>query len=401
MNGLRARLLPAMPDTTVLLAAMMVLAYGLVMVASASLALSEQLTGHGWHFFVRQLMFGALGLTSAYLVFRFLSLRRLAEFSGLLWLFAAVLLLAVLVPGIGHEVNGSLRWLDLGPVKLQVSELAKLSAIVYLAGHLAKHGNAVRNSVSGAVRPMVSLGLLAVLALSEPDLGAAGVLMLTGVLVLFLSGMRLAPLCLLMLTGVLVLGAAVYLEPYRLVRLKSFLDPWADPYGAGFQLTQSLIAVGLGELSGAGLGLGLQKLFYLPEAHTDFILAVLAEELGLAGVAALGGLYAILVARCVAIGRRAERAGAEFAAALCYGVGIWFALQVLINMGVNLGLLPTKGLTLPLVSYGGSSLLCMLFALGLVLRADLETRPAARRASRAPGGNRQLPLVVTERGAGA
>ncbi len=396
MNVVRTWLLPALPDPMILLSALIILGFGLVMVASASFALAEQMASNEWHFVVRQSIYAAIGLVAGYLLFRFVSLQRLQVISPALWVVAAALLLLVLFPGVGYQVKGSSRWLDLGLVRLQVSEVAKLFAIIFLAGYLARHVDDVRSRITGAVRPMLALGVLAMLALAEPDLGAAGVLLASGMLVLFIAGVRLTPLLIVTVVGALVLAAALYLEPYRLARLESFVDPWKDPYGVGFQLTQSLIAIGRGELFGAGLGFGLQKLFYLPEAHTDFIFAVLAEELGLLGVVTLCALYGILVGRCFAIGRRAALLGNEFAAALCFGVGTWFALQALINAGVNLGILPTKGLTLPLVSYGGSSLLFMMLGLSLVLRAELETR-AVKAGGGARGRRRSGALMLPVR----
>lgn len=396
MSRLRTALLPHAPDHWILLPALLILALGLVMVASASFALAEQTVGNAWHFVARQSFFAVIGLVVGYLLYRLVSIESLQRAAPVAYGLAAVLLLLVLLPGLGYQVKGSFRWLDLGPVRLQVSEVAKLLAIIYLAAYVARHGDDVRHRLTGALRPMLALGLLAGLALAEPDLGAAGVLLATGVLVLFLAGIRLAPLLIVLGAGALALGAALYMEPYRLARLESFLDPWKDPYGVGFQLTQSLIAIGRGELFGAGLGLGLQKLFYLPEAHTDFIFAVLAEELGLLGVCALCALYGVLVGRCFIIGRQASLAGKELAAALCFGVGAWFALQALINAGVNLGILPTKGLTLPLVSYGGSSLLMMLSGLALVLRAELETRAAPAR-KRARGDQERGTLMLPVR----
>jgi len=373
---------PAAPagglDRPLLLAALALLGTGLVMVGSASVSVAEHATGEPLYYFWRQAAHAAAGLVLAAGVLR-VPLAAWERAGPWLVLAAVVLLLLVLVPGLGQAVNGSRRWLGLGPVNLQASEPARLFAIVYLAGYLVRHGRAVRTEAAGFLRPMVLLLVLVFLLLLEPDYGAAAVLLATAAGMMWLGGARLSQFLLLLASLGLGLALLAWLEPYRLERLTAFLDPWSDPYGAGFQLTQALIAFGRGEWFGVGLGASVQKLFYLPEAHTDFVFAVLAEELGLAGVLAVLGLYAFVLWRMVALGRRAAEAGRPFAAHLAWGLAVWLGLQAFINMGVNMGVLPTKGLTLPLMSYGGSSLVVTCVALALVLRVGLECAAPQRR----------------------
>ncbi|MDZ7810390.1 MAG: putative peptidoglycan glycosyltransferase FtsW [Arhodomonas sp.] len=263
-------------------------------------------------------------------------------------------------------------------VNLQVSEVAKLCVFIYLAGYAVRRAEALRRSAGGFLVPVAILALVAALLLAEPDFGAAAVVLATGLALLFLAG---APLLWVVALGALGMAAAAALvvaSPYRWERLTAFLNPWADPFDSGFQLTQALIAVGRGGWFGVGLGNSVQKLFYLPEAHTDFLFSVLAEELGVMGVTATVALFAYLVWRVLRIGSAAMAAGRPFGAYLCWAVGFWLGLQAFVNMGVNLGLLPTKGLTLPLMSYGGSSLVMTLLSLALVLRVDYERRAAVR-----------------------
>ncbi len=358
-------------DRPLLVAAICLLGLGLVMIASASVGIADRQVGDPTYYLVRQSLYVFLGLTAAFVAWQV----PLAawERSGPIWIMLALLLLVVLfVPGLGRTVNGSTRWLLLGPFNLQVSELAKLSMIIYLAGYLVRRGEEVRNTIGGFLKPMLLVGLFAVLLLAEPDFGATVVLVATALGMMFLGGVRW------WLFGVLLAGAISSLallaisSPYRLERLTTFLNPWADPFNSGFQLTQALIAFGRGEWFGVGLGSSVQKLFYLPEAHTDFVYAVLVEEMGMVGGSLVVLLFVLLVARILRIGRNAAESGMAFASHLCYGIGIWFALQAFINMGVNMGLLPTKGLTLPLMSYGGSSMIAMCVALAIVQRVALE-----------------------------
>lgn len=367
-------------DWPLLIAAASLLGLGLVMIASASVGLADRQVGDPTYYLVRQSLYVGLGLAAALMAWQVpLSVW---ERSGPLWIMISMLLLlALFVPGLGHSVNGSTRWLQLGPFNLQVSEVTKLAVIVYLAGYLVRRSEEVRNTIRGFIKPMVLMGLLAGLLLVEPDFGASVVLVATGLGMIFLAGVRLWLFGVLVLFALGSMALLAITSPYRLERLTAFLNPWADPFNSGFQLTQALIAFGRGEWFGVGLGSSVQKLFYLPEAHTDFVYAVLVEELGMVGGSIVVLLFAALVARIFRIGRNAADADMTFAGYLCYGVGIWFALQAFINMGVNMGLLPTKGLTLPLMSYGGSSMIVMCVALALVQRVALEI-PAHRGGTR-------------------
>jgi len=349
---------------------------GLVMVASASITFADRVIGHPFYFPIRQSIYIGCGVLIGLLLFK-VRLVDLERIGMTLLLSAFAMLLLVLVPGVGVEVNGASRWINAGLFRLQVSELAKLFFIIYLAGYLARHGDEVRSQISGFLKPIGLLAIAAVLLLLEPDFGATVVLAAIVMGMIFMAGVKLFQFGgVLGLGGLLLAGMAVS-SPYRMKRLTTFIDPWADPFDSGFQLTQSLIAIGRGEWLGVGLGASIQKLFYLPEAHTDFVFAVLAEELGLLGVCTIIVLYGVLVWRAFVIASQAARAENLFASYLAYGIGIWFGLQSFINIGVNMGLLPTKGLTLPLMSYGGSSMVVMCAAVALLLRIDYETRCTA------------------------
>ena len=349
---------------------------GLVMVSSASITFADREIGQPFYYAFRQLVFIGVGVLAGLMLFkvRLVDLERLGM---LLLLSAFALLLLVLVPGIGIEVNGASRWVSAGLFRMQVSEPAKLLFIIYLARYLARHGEEVRSHISGFIKPVGLLAIAALLLLLEPDFGAAVVLTATVMGMIFMAGVRLIQFSGVLGAAGLLLASLAVSSPYRMTRLTTFMDPWADPFNSGFQLTQSLIAIGRGEWFGVGLGGSIQKLFYLPEAHTDFVFAVLAEEFGLLGVCVIIFLYSILVWRTFVIAAQAARAENFFAAYLAYGIGIWFGLQSFINIGVNMGLLPTKGLTLPLMSYGGSSMVVMCAAIALLLRIDYETRCTA------------------------
>ncbi|BCX88021.1 cell division protein FtsW [Methylomarinovum tepidoasis] len=342
---------------------------GLVMMTSASV----HLHGGGLDFAVRQALHLGLGVALAWGVWR--CPLRFWQRTGPLWLLLGLAaLVAVKLPGIGVTVKGSTRWLDLGITRLQVSAPFKLVAMIYLAGYLVRHGEALRRESLALLRPLVLLGVGVGLLLWEPDFGAAAVLLAAATALLFLAGARLLPvLGLFALVGV---GAVllVIFEPYRMRRVIGFLDPWAHARDEGYQLVQALVAFGRGGPFGVGLGNSVQKMFYLPEGHTDFILAVIGEELGWIGVAGILVAFGALLWRIFRTAELAARAGEAFGAWLAYGIGLLLGLTALINMGVNLGVLPTKGLPLPLVSYGGSALLCDLVALGLVQRVYAEAR---------------------------
>ncbi len=359
-------------DATLVLSVLALLCTGIVMVASASIEYAGENYGDIWYFLRHHLIYVSVGIGLA-LALAWVPINFWASWGALLLMLGALSLLAlVLVPGIGQEVNGSRRWLSFGPLRLQPSELAKFCFIAYLAAYIVKHRQNLRDGRSALVGLLMLLGLVTALLLSEPDLGTAVVIALTSLGVLFLTGVRLSNFLVLGAIAVGACGALALSSPYRLRRLQSFLDPWSDPLNGGYQLIQSLIAYGRGEWFGLGLGHSIQKQFFLPESHTDFIFSVLAEELGLVGVVGLIGLLSLLVARLLVVGRRAECAGQYFAACFCYGVGILFAVQSFINIGMTAGLLPTKGLTLPFISYGGSSLVVSCMMIGVVLRIEHE-----------------------------
>ena len=365
-------------DAGLMGAALLLIFAGLIMVASASASISAR--DHGGaalYYFWRQAGMAGLGLLLAALCLK-LPMRLWQALGPALLLIAIILLSLTVLPGLGREVNHSTRWLPLGPFALQVSEPARLALIACLAGYLARRGEAVRATFTGFIVPVFVLSFIAFLLLLQPDYGASVLFILTALGMLFLAGLPLGRF--LAWGAVAVCGclALAVLWPYRLRRLLSFTDPWRDAYDSGLQLTQALIAFGRGEWFGVGLGGGVQKLFYLPEAHTDFLFAVLAEELGLTGALAVILLYTFIVWRAFAIGRRAELAGQYFAAYFAWGSGLTIGLQAYINIGVNMGVLPTKGLTLPLMSYGGNSLIVYCLLLGILLRIDYENRHARR-----------------------
>jgi len=367
-------------DAPMLILSLAILLLGLVMVTSASITIAGH-DGDPFGYLARQLLLVLVGLALAMLTFS-IPTQRLEQLALPLLLVAAGLLLLVLVPGFGHVVNGSRRWLRLGGINFQVSELARVLTLIYIASYALRFEAALRGGMAGLARPLGLLGLMALLLLLEPDFGAATVLFVTGFGVLFLAGARLRNVLAMLLAAGGSMVLLVVFSSYRMRRMTAFLDPWADPFKGGFQLTQSLIAIGRGELFGVGLGASVQKLFYLPEAHTDFLFAVLAEELGLFGVMLTLGLFLALSWRAFVIARRAYEAGLKFPSYIASGFGLWLGVQACINIGVNMGVLPTKGLTLPFMSYGRSSLVVTLAWLGLVLRVHHETvrgtRPRAR-----------------------
>jgi cell division protein FtsW len=344
---------------------------GYVMVTSSSLHLDAKSSTNIWGFPLKQLGHIALGLGLArgIVMIPMLSWQTIAP-----WLFMAglLLLVVVLLPGVGVNVNGSTRWLSLAGIRIQVSEVVKLAAVVYMARYINRHLQSIRESAFGLVKPLLLFLVASGLLLLEPDFGSAVVIMMIAMGMMFLAGARLSQFAFLLL---LLLVAAAFLvnsADYRVKRVTSFLNPWADPRDTGFQLIQALVAFGRGELWGVGLGGGLQKLFYLPEAHTDFLFSVIAEELGLLGVLTVISLFVLLVYRSFTIGVAAEKAGEQFSAFVAYGLGIWFGFQAFVNMGVNMGILPTKGLTLPLMSYGGGSMMIMCCAVALLFRVHTE-----------------------------
>ena len=378
-------------DTVTIGIVLSIVLFGLIMVTSASVSIASQETGQPFYYLERQLLLTLIGTACAALLFC-IRTDVLERLSVPLLVTALILLFVVLVPGLGHTVNGSRRWLHLLGFNFQVSELARVLVLVYLASYAVRREEELRTTFSGLVKPLGLVCLVGALLLAEPDLGAATVLFATGFGMLFLAGARLR-----YVIAVAAIAAAGFVllavtSSYRLRRILTFLHPWDDPFNSGFQLTQSLIAIGRGQWFGVGLGESVQKLFYLPEAHTDFLFAVLAEELGLAGVALTLSLFVALIWRSFFIARLASQAGLRFQSYLAAGFGLWVGIQSFINIGVNMGVLPTKGLTLPLMSYGRSSLIVSLAWIGLLLRvyheAMLEQRGSA--SVRERGATREL-----------
>lgn len=358
-------------DIPLLVVAIILLVTGLVMVASASVDIAEARNQQALYYFWRHSAYLIVGICAGFAFLR-LPMRWWHEQSWALLAFALFLLVLVLVPGIGKTVNGSTRWLGLGIINVQASEIAKLCLVIYTASYLVRRFDQVRESWWGFSKPLLVLMLVAFLLLLEPDFGALVVTMSAVIGVIFLSGVRIKHFAALLAVGSVSVGMLAVSQTYRLKRLTAYIDPWADQYDTGYQLTQALIAFGRGEWFGVGIGNSVQKLFYLPEAHTDFVFAIIGEELGLAGVLAVILLYAFLLWRGLDIARRAERAGQKFNALAGYGLTLLIGVQTLINLGVNTGLLPTKGLTLPLISYGGSSLIVSCVCIGVLLRIYME-----------------------------
>ncbi|EPJ48283.1 MAG: cell cycle protein, FtsW [Osedax symbiont Rs1] len=360
-------------DPLILCSAVFIMLTGFVMITSASLDVAARNYNNAFFFSLRHGMFILLAMVGAFTVWK-VPMKR--WYSAGPWLLALgfFLLVIVLIPGIGKEVNGSQRWIRAGALNLQASEVAKFCMIVYLGGYLVRRLSDVRNSWKGVVRPILPLGFFVFLLIMEPDYGTAVVLMASVMGMIFLSGMRFSQFLVILSGALVTVGSLAVIQPYRMARLKSFQDPWADPFGSGYQLSQAQIAFGRGEWFGTGLGNSIQKLFYLPEAHTDFVYSVLSEELGLVGAMAIVSLYAVLIFRVFRVGRQAEKQQQFFMAFVTYGFALVLAAQVLINIGVNVGAVPTKGLTLPLLSYGGSSLIVCTAMIAVVLRIDYELK---------------------------
>jgi cell division protein FtsW len=376
------KLRPALPDydQTLMWLSVLLLGLGLVMVYSASIAIAEnsRVTGQQpMYYLLRHGAYVIVGIVLAVVTFQ-VPMRVWQQSAPYLFTFGLVLLALVLIPGIGREVNGSQRWLSLYIINLQPSELMKLFVVIYAADYTVRKA-AYMHSLRKAFLPMFTVMLLTGgLLLREPDFGAFAVITVIAMGVLFLGGMNwrlFAGLIVMLVIGFILL---IWFSPYRMQRVIGFMDPWADPYGKGYQLSHALIAFGRGEWLGVGLGGSVEKLFYLPEAHTDFLLAVIAEELGFAGVIAIIALFAWIVMRAFSIGRRAAFLEKYFPALVAYGIGLWIGVQAVINMGVNMGVLPTKGLTLPLLSFGGSAIAATCCAIAVLLRVDWENRQLMR-----------------------
>ena len=360
-------------DFPLLAGCLALLGLGLVMITSASSEVAAVNAGNPLYHMIRHLVYVVIGLIAAGATL-LIPLAAWQRMSGLLLLAAFAVLVLVLIPGIGREVNGSMRWIGFGIFNVQPSEIAKLFVVVYLAGYLVRRQEEVRESWMGFIKPIVVLIPMAGLLLLEPDFGATVVMLGAGAAMLFLGGVGLFRFALLAGAAIGAVFVLVQTQEYRLQRLITFTDPWADQFGSGYQLTQALIAFGRGEWFGVGLGNSIQKQFYLPEAHTDFVFSVLAEELGMIGALATVGLFVFVGVRALYVGLWAERAKQFFAAYVAYGLAFLWIGQFLINIGVNIGLLPTKGLTLPFLSYGGSSLVICCVSLALLLRIEWESR---------------------------
>ena len=374
------RRMPAEVDLTLLWSGLILLLIGMVMVYSASIAIAEagRFTGnHPSYYLVRHGVFLAIGLVAAGFAFQvpLTTWQHVAP-----WLFVAgfVLLALVLIPGVGRDVNGARRWLSLGIANLQPSELMKLFAVLYAADYTVRkmsHMHDLKKAFLPMAGAMVGVGIF---LLKEPDFGAFVVIISIAIGILFLGGMRARLFAILIVVLVAAFAVLIIVSPYRRDRIFGFMDPWSDAFGRGYQLSHALIAFGRGEVLGVGLGASVEKLFYLPEAHTDFLLAVIAEELGFAGVVLVIVLFGLLIQRAFVIGRQAVALERLYPALVAQGIGIWIGIQGFINMGVNMGLLPTKGLTLPLMSFGGSGILSNCVALAILLRVDWENRQLMR-----------------------
>jgi len=371
---------PAELDGLLLWPALGLLLLGLVMVYSSSIAMAEgsRFTGYQPAYFLfRHSVFLTIGLIAGVMAFQ-IPLRLWQQVAPWLFLTGVVLLMLVLVPHVGRAVNGAQRWIALGPINLQPSELMKLFVVLYAADYTTRKLPDMGSFRRGFLPMAITIVLVGFLLLREPDFGAFVVVAAIAFGVLFLGGINVRVFVLLAVVAVIGLALLVWLSPYRRDRLFGFMDPWQDAFGKGYQLSHALIAFGRGEWFGVGLGASVEKLFYLPEAHTDFLLAVIAEELGFVGVLTIVVLFAILVHRAMMIGREAIKLERYFSGLVAMGIGLWIGVQSFINMGVNTGLLPTKGLTLPLMSFGGSGIVANCIALAILLRVDWENRQVMR-----------------------
>jgi len=370
-------------DGWLLGAATLLLCFGLVMVSSASMTVGDRLAGDPFFYVYRHLFAMALGLIGAALVFQ-VPMVHWQKAGPMLVFFGLFLLLILLVPGVGKTVNGATRWIPLGFFNLQSSEFVKLFMVLYVAGYLVRRQEEVSRSFWGFAKPMLLLVVTSSLILLQPDFGTTVVLFATALGMLFIGGVVLYQFAMLIGLAGVAGWALIYFSPYRWQRMTTFLNPWDDPFNTDFQLSQALIAFGRGEVTGVGLGNGIQKQFYLPEAHTDFIMAVVGEEFGLIGTLGVVFLFAFITWRAFQIGARAEAREERFPAYTAYGLGLWIGMQAFINIGVNVGMLPTKGLTLPFMSYGGNSIIVACLLMALLLRVDYENRQSA--APDAQGG---------------
>lgn len=360
-------------DPWLLGSVIVLLLFGTVMVYSASISLAARQTGDDAYFLLRHLLNVALGGIA--MAFAMRARIQWWERSGpVLLLLGIGLLVVVLIPGVGAHVNGSSRWLRLGLINVQPSEFVKLFMIAYVAGYLVRKQEELRYFTQGILMISIVLAIVGMLLLQEPDMGTVVVMSLTVFLMMFLAGVRFWHFMATLLAGLGGMVVLTLISPYRMLRVTGFLDPWADPFNTGFQLVQALIAFGRGEWFGVGLGASVQKLFYLPAAHTDFLFSIIGEELGLAGTLSVMSLFGIVLVRAFMISQFAERQGCVYSARLAQGIGLLLGIQAMVNMGVNMGVLPTKGLTLPFMSYGGSSVVVSCLLAGVLLRIEREVR---------------------------
>lgn len=384
LSKLKETALPALPfwqsghpstkitfDRTYIVLGVMMYMIGLVMVASSSMPVAERMFNDPFYFVMRHGIYICISLVVAFVTMQ-IPMSRWKQHSGVLLIMALLLLVLVLL--IGHTVNGSKRWIKLGPITIQAAEPAKLFFFCYLSAYLVRRRDEVMENLKGFAKPLIVFGLLAFLLLMQPDLGTVIVMFVTTFGLLFLAGAKLWQFFAVASVGVSALTALAVFEPYRWRRITSFLDPWQDPFGSGYQLTQSLMAYGRGETLGQGLGNSIQKLEYLPEAHTDFVMAVLAEEFGFVGISVILVISMTLVVKALLLGRAAVAKEKYFEGFFAYGIGIWMAFQAAVNVGASAGIVPTKGLTMPLISYGGSSMIIMTIALVVLIRIDHELR---------------------------
>lgn len=360
-------------DFWLMVSSLCLIGIGIVMVASSSLAIAEKYNHDAFYYLKRHILYIGIG-TFLSLIILAMKMDWMQQLSRVLIVVAIILLIIVLIPGLGVKINGARRWINLGFARFQVVEAVKLAMIVYLAGYIVRHKEGLQQKFFGVIKPLLLAIVLALLLLLQPDFGSAVLLLTITLFMVYIAGARYRDLSILGILSASSMAIIAIAEPYRVERLKGFINPWADPFDGGFQLVQALIAIGSGKVSGIGIGGSVQKLFYLPEAHTDFIFSVFAEEMGFIGVILLISLYIVLIQRIFSISKTALKNGKEFAAYSCAGIGVWIALQSFLSMGVNLGLLPTKGLTLPLISSGGSAIMMSLLSLAIVVRVSYENR---------------------------
>jgi len=375
-------------DFPLLLVALGLLAFGMVMVSSASMTIGDTCCKDPFYFVHRHAIALGIALATALAAF-YVPVERWQRTGVWLFLLGLLLLVLVLIPGVGRTVNGATRWIPLGPLSLQPSELMKLFAVIYVSGYLVRHADLVASQLSGFLRPMLLVGIAAVLILKQPDFGTSAVMLAAVMGLLFLGGASVMPFAVLFGTVLLGLTMLILTSEYRMKRVLSFLNPWEDAFNSGYQLSQALIGFGRGEWLGVGLGNGIQKQYFLPEAHTDFLASVIGEELGLVGMLVIIAAFVFITWRAFRLGARAEAQGQPFAAYTAQGIGLWLGLQAFVNIGVNVGLLPTKGLTLPFLSYGSNSLIVASIGIAILMRIDATIRQAEAET----GGSGRTPWV--------